>query len=379
MVNVQKLVGERIRNQRNRLSITQQQLAEEAGLSSAQIVSQIEKGEREVKAVELFNLARALKTDITQFLSTDLNESPALVFWRKAPTIDRKVVEAEFIQRCNQYALVEKLCETCSRSELPSEEVSFDEMNFKDVEKLADKIGKILDLGSRPASSLPGLLEDKYGVKIWYQDLGEEGSAASSKGPFGSAVLINSAETPWRRNFSFAHELFHLITWNSIRQDKDITENGEFVVHIEKLANAFASYLLLPTEDVVEVFKKHFKDGKVTFIELIEVAREFDVSTEALLYRILNLRFINKEQVEALLENDSLRELDRRARMGKWFSTPEIPERFVRLAFLAYMEGKLSRARLAEFLNTGLANLTNYLLEYGLDDQKNYQAAVLTT
>ena len=64
--------------------------------------------------------------------------------------------------------------------------------------------------------------------------------------------------------------------------------------------------------------------------------------------------------------------------MGSWSQPPEIPERFVRLAFLAYMDGKLSRTLLADYLNTGLANLTNALLEYGLDDQKNYQAAVLT-
>jgi hypothetical protein len=44
----------------------------------------------------------------------------------------------------------------------------------------------------------------------------EEGSAASIWGPFGPAILMNSNEAPWRRNYNFAHEVFHLITWDSI-------------------------------------------------------------------------------------------------------------------------------------------------------------------
>jgi len=45
----------------------------------------------------------------------------------------------------------------------------------------------------------------------------EEGSAASAIGPFGPAILMNSKEAPWRRNYNFAHELFHLITWESLK------------------------------------------------------------------------------------------------------------------------------------------------------------------
>jgi transcriptional regulator with XRE-family HTH domain len=86
MADLQKMVGEKIRNSRTRLAITQQQLAEAADFSSAQIISQIEKGEREVKAVELFKLAKALKTDITQLLSMEPAISNTLVFWRKAST-----------------------------------------------------------------------------------------------------------------------------------------------------------------------------------------------------------------------------------------------------------------------------------------------------
>jgi len=61
---------------------------------------------------------------------------------------------------------------------------------------------------------------------------------------------------------------------------------------------------------------------------------------------------------------------------GKWWDPPPLPERFVRLAFLAYKRGKLSRTRLAQYLNIGLPGLTARLAEYGLDEAANYSAAL---
>ena len=44
--------------------MTQQELAERAGFSAHQIVSQIERGQRELKASELFRIARVLHVDL---------------------------------------------------------------------------------------------------------------------------------------------------------------------------------------------------------------------------------------------------------------------------------------------------------------------------
>jgi Zn-dependent peptidase ImmA (M78 family)/DNA-binding XRE family transcriptional regulator len=374
MANLRKVLGNRIRSARMRLSLSQQQLAQEIGFSASQIISQIEKGERDVKAWELVNLAKALRIEVSELLNIEEPKPLAPVLWRKYPETDKEIIEAEFLQRCEQYALLEKLCDVVIKEDLPIREVDYYTLTYEYAESLGEEIRDHFELGSRPASCLSGILEEKYGVKIWYENL-DEGSAASTKDSFGAAILMNATEAPWRRNFNFAHELFHLITWPSF-STKSLYEDKELWDEVERRANAFASALLLPSEELSEAFENRIKDDKIDYMDLIELGREFGVSTEALLYRLLHLRFLHREDVDSLLEDTNFRSLDRSIRLTDWWKPPEIPERFARLAFVAYQKGKLSRARLAEYLNTSLIDLSNTLLEYGLDDSKNYQASV---
>lgn len=375
-MELRKLLAERIRAAREQLGLTQNQLAEMAGFSSPQIISQIEKAERDVKAWELFNLARALKTDVAVILAESASAPVAHVLWRKKPAKNRQLLESDFLQRCQEYALVEKLNDIKIGSQLPVIAVDLSSMTFQDAEKMGREIRDGLGLGNRPASCLSNMLENKFGVKIWHANLGEDGSAASTKGPFGLGVLINSAEAPWRRNYSFAHELFHLLTWDSVAL-ADQTR-GESSVRIEKLADAFASNLLLPDTEVEEALKNRVKENKIEYAGLVEIAREFGVSTIALLWRLKNLHFIDIDTVQKLEDDPGFKQLDRNVRNGAWNMPPAIPERFVRLAFMAFQNGKLSRAKLAEFLKTSLLDLSDFLLEYGLDDTKDYKTAVHT-
>ena len=52
------------------------------------------------------------------------------------------------------------------------------------------------------------------------------------------------------------------------------------------------------------------------------------------------------------------------------------PERFVKLAFVAYKKGRLSKAKLAEMLDTSLIDLPKTLQEYGHKDREGYDAEV---
>jgi Zn-dependent peptidase ImmA (M78 family)/DNA-binding XRE family transcriptional regulator len=375
-MELKKLLAERIRATREQLGLTQNQLAEMAGFSSAQIISQIEKAERDIKAWELLNLAKALKTDVAVLLAENSSTPTANVLWRKMPTQNRQLLESDFLQRCQEYALVEKLNDIKIGYQLPVITVDLSSMTFQDAEKMGREIRDSLGLGNRPASSLSNMLENKYGVKIWYANLGEDGSAASTKGPFGLGVLINSAEAPWRRNYSFAHELFHLLTWDAVA----LTEQtkGESSDRTEKLAEAFASTLLLPDTEIEELLKNRVKENKIEYAGLVEIAREFGVSTIALLRRLKNLRYLNSDTVHNLENDPDFQQLDRNVRNGAWNMPPAIPERFVRLAFMAFQNGKLSRAKLAEFLKASLLDLSDFLLEYGLDDSKDYKTVVHT-
>jgi Zn-dependent peptidase ImmA (M78 family)/DNA-binding XRE family transcriptional regulator len=372
-----RLLGDRVRKARERLGLKQKQLADEAGFPSLQTISQIEKGDRDVKAWELFNLAKALRLELSELLSVESPDSSVPVVWRKVPTANRELIEADFRQHCKDYAFLEELCNLKAENELPIKDFDLSRMSYQRATKFGDEIREELNLGNRPASCLSGTLEEKYAVKIWYANLGDECSAASAKGSFGSGVLINADEPPWRRNFSFAHELFHLLTWPYTNQTS-ISGVG-FSDRIEKIAESFASSLLLPGDEVNRILKERETRDAILYIDLVEISREFDVSAKALLWRMVNLGYINSDKAQEILADPEFTKKDHGARIGAWGHPPDVPERFARLAHLAYRKGKLSRARLAQLLNVSLIDLTDRLLEYGLDDSENYQGSVRTS
>ena len=59
-----------------------------------------------------------------------------------------------------------------------------------------------------------------------------------------------------------------------------------------------------------------------------------------------------------------------------WWEPPLIPERFVRLAFLAYKNGQCSRARLASYFGKGLRELADFLKAYDLVEEEDYQTEI---
>jgi len=168
-----------------------------------------------------------------------------------------------------------------------------------------------------------------------------------------------------------------LITWDAIPTEQ-IEENSSLKERVETLAGVFASNLLLPADRLLPECEKYVVSGEMDNMSLIRIAREFDVSTDALLWRLVNLHRVAKEDAEAALSDETFRELDRMTMADNWSSPPPMPERFVRLAFVAFQRGRLSRARLAELLDTTLPDLTDTLLEYGFDDREDYEAKIRT-
>ncbi len=374
MENMRSIISDNIRYYREKLKLSQQSLADIVGFQSHQTISQIEKGQREIKASELYNIAKALHIDTSLLTKSPDKRKENVVIWRKTPVIDKEKEEAQFIQRCRQYSLLERLCKLSTNDKLPKYDVDLLTMTYNQAKHLGSEIREKLALGPCPATCISRVLEDSMNVKIWYSELGNDGSAASSKGDFGSAILINLNEKPWRRNFSYAHELFHLITWDVINDD--LLNNSGLNDHVEKLAEVFASTLLLPEESLRNTLSDYVKNNVIEETELIEIARKFDVSTDALIWRMCNMSLISADDAKKLVGDKSFKEIDRKSRIDSYVDTPEIPERFVRLAFLALQNGAISRSKVAEYFGVSLLDLTDFFMGYDLDDTKEYETSI---
>lgn len=362
--DVRRRLAERIRSRREQIHLTQAQLAERLGFASSQIISSLERGERDVKAVELASIAKALRCDLFDLLTKDFDE-PAVVAWRERPDNGAEDQAARFLQLCQWYALAEEWSGEEHTCDLPDVWAPSGPLTHMWARAIAEDVRHKLGLGSIPAASLYQTLEERCGVKIFhFRDL--HGSAACARGAFGAGVALNASEVPWRRNFSLAHELFHLVTWDILEPEQAVMSNT-WSTHIEKLANAFASSLLLPESAILESLDAHSDEHTITWRGLVEVAREFDVSTEALLWRFVSLNVLEDDQVRQLLDNNAFRNLDR----ATFASIPEpqmLPERYLRLLETAFLHGEVSAGRIAEMTGQTLADVHYKLAQLERDE-----------
>lgn len=351
-------LGRTIRSRRKELGFTQGDLAAAVGFSVPQTVSDIERGEREVKAWELVKIAGALRTTVDDLLGLGTASEPVRVMWRRGSPAAARETEEIFLDRARRYALLEKWNDLPPAPTLPDMDLIPERASFNDAARLAREVGKTLDLGSRPAASLASVLQEVFRVKLFFEELDHAESAACAKGDFGYAILMNRSQAPWRRNYNLAHEVFHLVTWQNIQRAwGSDTEEPYWLEHVEQLANAFASHLLLPAEEVSTQYDERFPDGKIDYSGLIELAREFEVSTEALLWRLRLLGRLSQDQAEEILDDPDFRREDRRTMALHWEPVPEgpLPPRYCRLALNAYNRGQVTLARLAKMLETSVS------------------------
>ena len=214
-------------------------------------------------------------------------------------------------------------------------------------------------LGDIPSASLKQILEEKYYIKIFH--LPFHGSAISTLSEnFGTAILLNKDSKLWRRNFDLAHELFHLLTWGVFRVDG--SRSDEPSEYEEKLANAFASRLLLPTDTVKDRIEAAKSNGhEVSFDALDEIAREFGVSLEALLWRMLYLYNKPVEEIDKYIEQAKKVKTSRPLRRSD--EPDKLPERYCSLAIRALRESKLSLMQFAKYMDLSYQQAQQYMAE----------------
>jgi Zn-dependent peptidase ImmA (M78 family)/transcriptional regulator with XRE-family HTH domain len=345
-------LARRLKGAREAAGLTVVEAASRLGFANYQTLSNIEKGEREVKASELARFAKNYFCSLSTLLLGETSTEPELqLLWRRAPVAEKKVeVEAFIRRRFEQYRLLEQLLGI----ELSGSGMRFsieptDIRTNSQIDALADRIGNALNLGSRPALSLGTVMEQVLQIKILYVDLAEFGSAAATvHSDYGAAIIVNSDEAPWRINFTLAHELFHILTWNAF-PPTEIERNGTLFREMERKADRFASTLLLPGSEVRKELESRIVNQKLEYADLIDVAREFGVSSQAMLYRMANMGFMQWETADETAKSEELTTLDRRKRK-RGESTKPTSDRFIRLAVKCLRKGLISRGKFAEML-----------------------------
>ena len=383
MSDKDKAIAERLKNERESIGYKLKDVARKMGFENHQVLGNIEAGKRPLKASELVRLAKIYGRS-TEFFLTEQLEAPQTLWRDSAKTEGTRLAEHKFVDICKRYSKLLALTQENNQSDflrpiLPApNKKTMTNRGFHYVTELAEQTRKMLDLGARPAHSLADVLEGSFGVLVLHWDLENAGSAASLCGEGCRAVVINIADAPWRRNYDLAHELFHLITWDLFSEEEICASPKQGKRNlIEQWADAFASALLLPEEEVRGEFQKRVVHKEITYISLVEIAREFRVSIDALLWRLAALSLLKRKSVDECLSDGRIRDIDRQARSvhSSWYEPPYLSNRYVMLAIKAYFMGKLSRARFAEYIGKPFSEVGEFLTSNGYADDGDYTIA----
>ena len=374
-------LAKRLKKERESLGLSKTDVAKEMGFSNYQTLSYIENGSREVKAWELFRLAKIYGRTPEYFYRTPQIEP--LVLWRKEPGAkENPLLKRRFLELCRRYQrLLELTDEEDSDSELALPVPNKAQLlrdPFPYTTRLAEDYQSLLNLGARPALSLVDVLESRAGVKVIFLEMGDAGSGASTVDGFGKAILINSSDAPWRRNYDLAHEFFHILTWDLISPREHLSEAEK--PPVESWADAFASVLLLPQREMKAEFSKRMQNKKISYLDAVEMARDFGVSTEALLWRLANLRVLRRRKIQRALEEGEIKDMDRKRRRSDWDTErPYLSKRYVTLAIKAFQLGKLSKAKLAEYLDIPFSEVSSFMRRQGFDEEEDYSTEFSAT
>jgi Zn-dependent peptidase ImmA (M78 family)/transcriptional regulator with XRE-family HTH domain len=371
-----QVVAARLRRAREEAGMTLTEATRKMGFENHQVLLNIEKGERAVKALELVHFAQLYTRTLDFFLSAAEPAPRPTVAWReRGDEAQVKQAEHRFLSYCEDYARLETLAEgepTQFRLESGGKVNSFD-----DAVALGEDLSKRLELGSHPAHGLGTVLEER-GVKIVMGDIGGAGSAASTRGEFGAGILINWCNAPWRINYDIAHELFHLLTWDQFPPAETPPPNGEKAL-ADRFADAFASAFLLPEANAVKEFRDRTKGKNLTYLNCVSMASDFGVSRQALIWRLINLRLVTKDSGTKAMGSDTLRDIDRVVRREEWKPPVEWPTpRFVAVAFKCLQLGRVSRARFAQLMGIHRNRVDAFLAERGYDASEDYAGEIST-
>jgi Zn-dependent peptidase ImmA (M78 family)/transcriptional regulator with XRE-family HTH domain len=350
-------IGSRLRFAREAIGYTLDKAEKESGIGASSI-SEFENEKREPKFSQLSRLAEVYKRGIDFFL-TDRPLADPVMLWRDGPNNqeEMKETESEFRRLCQQYHKLELCTKEACKATLPVPDITNSEdFNFHQAESFAGKVQSELGLGDIPSASLKKILEERCYVKVFYLEF--TGSAISTvSDEFGPAILLNSRNVSWRRNYDLAHELFHLLTWSIFRTRQIEPNENE-----EKLADSFASKLLMPEKPLRQRITALIdKQEQAPLDRLDDLAREFGVSLDALFYRVASLYRIKKQDSQKFLAATKQLAKTRKAREP---DNPEtLPERYCDLAVRALRGGRLSLMQFAKYMGISYKRAQEYLTD----------------
>ncbi len=355
------MIGKRLKQARDALGLSLRGL--EAAIQnqvSAQAIGKYERDEMMPSSTILLALAKALNVTPEYLLSTREIELEGVDF-RKEPHAgakEERAVQAVVLDKVERYLELEDLFPCADKKWSSPLRDEFTIHCLEDVEKAAEALRDIWNLGTDPIPLMAELLEEK-GIKVIALDLPEEVSGSKAfvkikRQDNVPVVVVNQKHNGERQRFTLAHELAHLVLRFSEMSGLDE----------EKAANRFAGAFLMAKEMMFRLLGTN--RTSISLGELAELKKIFKVSIAALVVRCGQL---------GVLTNAAYRRLFEQIKAMGWNTSstsepnkfpPEVPQRMERLCLRAVAEGVISESKAAELLQISVRRLDHLLMAQGV-------------
>jgi XRE family transcriptional regulator, fatty acid utilization regulator len=362
----QRIVGRRVKLAREEANLSQEELASRLGFNDRQTLSNIEAGKRKLTAEELLKVMGLLGKEMEYFTDSFLLIGEGAFSWRARGAAPAMLEQFESKAR-KWVATYLRLGEIRNEPFSPlMQQLALSERSaFEDARAAAEALAAEWNLGEVPARKLADVVEDRLGILVLHVDAPSAVSGAACHHPRFNTILINRREPDGRRNYDFAHETFHVLTWKTMppRHLDEVAEvQGTKAKRVEQLADNFASALLMPEPSLKPRWER--RGDREIHSWLNQTASEFQVTAVALYWRLRQLGWLS---AAASLEVDP----QRLTWNGLSPSAQTLPKlfsrRFVERLRRALERGDLSVRRAAGLLDCTIEDLEDLFKSYEME------------
>jgi len=279
------MIGERLNQIRLAQNLTLDALAMKiGGIVTKQALSKYEQNQAQPSPLVLTKLSTALGVKASYFLSPS-QVTVKFVAYRKATSLlprEKARVESVVAQCLEDRVRVQTLIGQTKTDFLPWNQLEIS--SLEDTEIQANHMRAMWDLGASPISNVVGTFEE-HQLCVLSIDADEKFDGISALGHdntgniLAGAIVSRQGVPGERQRLNLTHELGHLV----LKVPESIDE--------EKAAFRFGSAFLVPADRLIKAIGT--KRSYINISELLILKKQFGISIQALLHRMLELGIIN--------------------------------------------------------------------------------------
>jgi len=351
-------IPKRIADIRTMAGISQTELARRMELSPS-LIHYWETGNRKPSPEQLQELSRQLGVSLDYLLKEKIQPT---FQYRAKPTVEDTPAEAIARMQVDASAQIEYIDTIFRMAEQQMPNFAhWAEFTFPQCPQLCRHVRHTLGLNRRVTLAELKQAMTEQGVFVFEWELPDNISGLSYRGAL-TAVFINRLHQPTRRLFTLAHELAHVMFHLGRNKEETATVSvfGNNQDPLEKEANSFASELLIPLEDVRQIVDRYGE--KLLDPVLMEcIARQFNVSRDAIFYRLTQLKLCNWKEHHARFASPFQKGTPGEARVTNL--TEQVPAALIEPALVLHLDGQTSIEKLVEWFFTTEGDIKEYLRE----------------